>query len=453
MTGSRRPGARQPGARRPGPGQARPAQIRPLTLADDLEAELDLSRRAFGPLDDASTASQMAETRAAVADGRYYAAVAGGDLVAVALYHDMRQWWHGRSLRMAGVGGVKVAPEQRGRGIGSALMSELLEVITGLGYPLSALFPATAPIYRALGWELAGGLYRAVVPARSLASLAPWDGAGGALPELRRAGPGDAGAVIDVIGGVHESARHCGPATHDAGTLRRWWLDDENLFCYLAPDGFLAYGWHGGRSEILVRWALAGSAPTTQAIWSTVGSHASIAERVRAVVGPNDPVAWLTREPDVGMVRREPWMLRVIDAAAAIAGRGFPGAAELAVRLQLDDEQLPANAGLWTLEVSGGKGSLTASGAAGPGGGARRGAGGAGAGPGSGAAGPGSGAAGPGSGAAGPVRLGARGFAALYAGTPMATLRRAGLAAGGDAGEDDALDTAFAGQAFLLDDF
>ncbi|HTS99852.1 MAG TPA: GNAT family N-acetyltransferase [Streptosporangiaceae bacterium] len=422
MTGSRRPAA-------PGPGRARPARIRPLTLGDDLEAELDLARRAFGPLDDAGKVSRMAETRAAVADGRYYAAVAGEDLVAVALYHDMRQWWHGRSLRMAGVGGVKVAPEQRGRGIGSALMSELLQVIAGLGYPLSALFPATAPIYRALGWELAGGLYRAVVPARSLASLAPWDDAGGAVPELRRAGPGDADAVIGVIGGVHESARHCGPATHDAGTLRRWWLDDENLFCYLAPDGFLAYGWHGGRSELLVRWALAGSAPTTRAIWSTIGSHASIAERVRAVVGPDDPVGWLTREPDVGMVRREPWMLRVVDAAAAIAGRGFPGAAELAVRLQLDDAQLPGNAGRWTLEISGGKGALSASGA-GPGGGARR-----------------------GSGGAGPVRLGARGFAALYAGTPMATLRRAGLAAGGDAGDDDALDTAFAGQAFLLDDF
>ena len=54
---------------------------------------------------------------------------------------------------------------------------------------------------------------------------------------------------------------------------------------------------------------------------------------------------------------------------------------------------------------------------------------------------------------AGPLRLGARGFAALYAGIPLATLRRAGLAAGGDASADDALDSAFAGHAFMLDDF
>ena len=44
-------------------------------------------------------------------------------------------------------------------------MTALLGVIAGRGYPLSVLYPATAPIYRSLGWELAGGLYRAAVPA------------------------------------------------------------------------------------------------------------------------------------------------------------------------------------------------------------------------------------------------------------------------------------------------
>ena len=38
-------------------------------------------------------------------------------------------------------------------------------------------------------------------------------------------------------------------------------------------------------------------------------------------------------------------------------------------------------------------------------------------------------------------------------GTPLPTLRRAGLAAGGDPATDDALDCAFAGTAFLLDYF
>ena len=121
---------------------------------------------------------------------------------------------------------------------------------------------------------------------------------------------------------------------------------------------------------------------------------------------PDDPVGWLTREPDAGLASREAWMLRVVDPAAAVAGRGFPAAADLAIALRIDDAQLPANAGLWRLEVSGGRGSLQpqSSGT------------------------DGDGPAVP----AGPVRLGARGFAALYSGVPMATLRLAGLATGGD---------------------
>jgi predicted acetyltransferase len=398
--------------------------IRQLGPADDLEVEIDLAQRAFGPVTEAARPRRLADASAAAEDGRYFAAFDGPQVAGVALFHDMRQWWHGRAVRMAGVGGVKVAPEQRGRGTGRTLVTEMLRVITDRGYPLSVLYPATAPLYRSLGWEQAGGLYPAVIPARSLASLLPPDGPAQPLPAppgLRRAGPDDADDVVAVISAVHESARHRGPATFDAATVRSRWLTNEDIFCYLAADGFLAYGWREEHRDMLVRVALAGSADTTRALWSTVGSHAPLAKEVRAVVSPDEPLAWLTREPDLGLASRWLWMLRVIDAPAAIAGRGFPAAAGLAVELRIDDAQLPANAGHWTLEVSGGKGALTRAGS-------------------------------PVSGA-GLLRLGARGFAALYGGTPMATLRRAGLAAGGSASTDDALDTAFAGQAFMLSVF
>ncbi len=413
----------------PGTGHSPPPEIRPLRPGDDLEAQLDLAHRAFGPVDEAIRARRLAAVEAALADGRQYAAFDGPRAVAGAVLHDMRQWWRGRPVRMAGVGGVAVAPEERGRGVGTALMTGLLQVIASRGYPLSALYPATAPIYRSLGWELAGGLYRGVIQARSLASLIPAGVAAappsiGSSPAMRRAGPGDAERVIAVIGAVHESARHCGPATSDAASVQRW-LSNARLFCYLAADGFLAYGWGERDREIAVRMAIAGSERTTRAIWSIVGSHSSIAERVLAVLGPDDPAGWLTREPwDVAPAEREPWMLRVVDAAAAVSGRGFPASAQLAVPLWLDDVQLPRNAGLWTLRVAGGEGSLqpsiTEEAAPIP--------------------------------PAGPVRLGARGFAALYAGVPMATLRSAGLAAG-DAAADEALDSAFAASAFMLYEF
>jgi len=399
-------------------------EIRPLSQDDDLDAEVDLRHQAFGPMDEAARDRTLAVAAETVAAGRVIGAFDGGRLIGTAKYLDMRQWWHGRSVAMAGVSGVKVAPEARGRGVGRALMTELLGMIAQRGYPVSVLYPATTPIYRSLGWELAGGRYHATVPARSLGALLRPDAGPPPPASLRRAGPDDAAEVIGIIGTAHEAARHCGPATRADGEVRRQ-LSDPHLFSYLASDGFLAYRWHGGDHELLVECAVASSAQTTIQIWSVVASHASIAQRVRALLAPDDPVGWLTREADVGLAERTPWMLRILDAPAAIAARGFPGPAAVSAMLQLDDPGLPANSGRWLLEVSGGQGILTPSrtdnrGPVPP---------------------------------VPPVELGARGFAALFAGVPLPTLRRAGLAAGGEPGTDDALDCVFAGTAFLLDYF
>ena len=52
-----------------------------------------------------------------------------------------------------------------------------------------------------------------------------------------------------------------------------------------------------------------------------------------------------------------------------------------------------------------------------------------------------------------PLALSARGLAALYAGTPVATLRRSGLPEGGCPDANTALDGAFAAIPFMLDGF
>ncbi|MGA2826146.1 MAG: GNAT family N-acetyltransferase [Streptosporangiaceae bacterium] len=410
-------------------------EIREVAPEDDLEALYDLSRRAFGPSSgppDSSLAraSRQALLDAAIDDRRVFAAFDGDQMVASARYHDMRQWWHGRSMPMAGVSGVMVAPEHRGRGLGRKLMTALLAAIASRGYPLSVLYPATTPIYRSLGWELAGGHQYAVIPARSLRALVPPDTAGkspgvpGDEPigaerpaPIRRAGPADAGEVLTVIGRAHERARDCGPNTRDPVTIARW-LADPELFAYLAADGFLAYHWHGGNDEILVQRAVAATDRTLRDLWSIVASHSSIAPTVRARIGPADPLWWLTREPDVRLRDREQWMLRVVDAPAAIAARGFPASVQLSLPLWIEDDERPGNSGLWELAVTGGRGHLIHSPEA-----------------------------------THPVTMGARGFAALYAGIPMATLRLAGLAAGGNPVADSELDGAFAGSSFMLDSF
>jgi predicted acetyltransferase len=408
-------------------------QLRPLSSGDDIEAELDLRRRAFGSVSAAQLPAWLTSMRTSIEAGATIGAFDGGRLVGSARYHVMRQWWYGRSIPMAGVAGVKVAPEERGRRVGTAMMARMLRDVADRGYPVSALYPATAPLYRSFGWEIAGGKYETVVPVRSLATLigpdesvpaGPGSPAAGpaappTAPALRRATPDDGAAIVAIKGLVHERLRHCGPNTREPWELRDWLADPEH-FAYLADDGFLSYRWARHADELDVEELIAVSAATARALWQIVASHVTMATRIRACLAPDDPVHLLSREPDAELHRTEAWMLRIVDAAAAIDARGFPAGVSVSVPLELADPVLPVNAGCWRLEVASGKGSLERAGG-GP--------------------------------AAGAVRLAPRGFAALFAGSAIGTLRLAGLAAGGDPVADDALESAFRGQAFLIDEW
>jgi hypothetical protein len=270
------------------------------------------------------------------------------------------------------------------------------------------------------------------IAGRSLLSLLPPDpripvpaGSDGPAPvALRRAAPRDADEVLKVMGEIYRGSRESGPCTLDVSSIRRW-LAGSGVFAYLADDGFVGYGWDGSGHEIMIEYLVAGSAATARALWGLIASHASVTEVVRAAVGPSDPIFWLTAEPDARLRRRKIWMLRVLDAPAAIAGRGFPAGATVRVPLLLADRELPGNAGLYTLAVGDGEGSLLA----------------------------GETDHSPQPPAPSPVMLGPRGFAAMFAGTPMATVRAAGLAAGGDRGADEALDSVFGAEPYMLDYF
>ncbi|WP_329261772.1 GNAT family N-acetyltransferase [Actinoallomurus sp. NBC_01490] len=370
----------------------------------DLDAVHDLWDRAFGP----SPGRDDAWALRAMGEDRFLGVRDGGRLIAVGHYHPFEQWWHGRAVPMGGVGGVCVAPEDRGRGVGRRLAAGLLELMDGR--PLSALYPATAPVYRSVGYEHAGAQYRLTLPPAPLRTLA-------AGPvEVRRAGPADVGEVTALLRRLHAGARHHGPIDPGEDQVRRF-LQDERLYSYLAADGFLAYGWDEGREHLAVRRCVAGSATTARALWAVVGSGSSIARTVRANVAPDDPMLWLLHDRSEDELRRVGWMLRVLDAPAAIAARGFPVAVSVDVPLLVEDELRPANAGGWRLTVREGRGRLERAAE-------RRDA----------------------------TRLPARGLAALYAGVPMATLRGAGIVTG-NAGADPLLDAAFAGTPFMLDYF
>ena len=390
-------------------------EVRDLTL-DDLDEAFDVRARSFGFGEEGGGGDPAVFRRRwnamhepLTASRRALVVEVDGAVVAYARAFPMRQWWGGTSVSMAGIAGVVVAPEQRGRGVGSLLLRSLLARAVELGDAVSVLYPATVPVYRRLGWELAGSQHAVSLDTALLRRL------GGPEVAVRPARPDDAESVVGIAQAVHRGSTASGPLDRGVDEVQGL-LADPEMFCYLADDGFVRYGWDGG--NLRVHELTAATGLTARALWSVVGSGASVARTVHAYVDPRDPLHLMLGETVRPPVTQNRWMLRVLDLPAAVAGRGFPPAVAGAVALTVDDSLVARSAGSWLLTVRDGTGAVVAS-----------------------------------TPDADALRLGPGGLAALFAGLPLSTLRMAGLVTGGRPADDALLDAAFAAQPYLLDYF
>ncbi len=355
----------------------------------------------------------------------------GGELLAMARARSFRQWWGGQDLAMGGIASVAVAPQARGRGLGRAVVAATLQALADQRTPVSALYPATAPLYRSLGWEVAGAQTRYRLSAAAL----PRPRRGTAAP-VRLAGPADAPALATAAAALAARTWRSGPLRHGTEVWDQR-LAEPGTLVYIAsgadpaaPAAVAGYLRHrrrrrpaDGGFDIDVSEVAAGTPAAARALWEVVGSAASVATDVLSWLAVDDPLPLLLAEPTLRVAESHPWMLRLVDAVGACAGRGYPPGVELDVALEVVDEQLPGNAGAWSLHVRAGQGSLERPGRQPL--------------------------------AAPALQLTVGGLAAVFAGfRPLSSLRLAGLATGGDPGSDAALDAAFGGcPPYLLDYF
>ncbi|WP_433323975.1 GNAT family N-acetyltransferase [Spirillospora sp. CA-294931] len=375
---------------------------------DEMELTRDVRSRSFGRFSDEKWAESLRATRPAVEAGRQLGGFEDGRIVSTARIHDLRQWWHGRAVSMGGIGSVTVAPEVRGRGLGRAMMTAVLERCVEYGHAISMLYPTVPELYRSLGWEHAGTHDHIEIPTTTLRAIQ-------AEPvTVRRAGPGDAAEVTRLIREIHREAGDSGPIDWGEDVWAAL-LDDEASYCYLAEDGFLRYSWNRDSSGFDVDRVVAASERTLRGLWALVGSGSAMAKTASACLAPDDPLLWLTRERTSETRKSDRWMLRVVDAPAAIEARGYLPGVTAEASLRVDDPQVPSNSGSWRLVIKDGRGSLERA---------------------------------PEDPSA--IRLTARGLSGLYAGVPVPVLRRAGLLDGPDAA---ALGAAFTASPYSLDFF
>ena len=379
----------------------------------DIDRSFAIRDRSFGLLSESGRAEAEADVRRCVEEGRAIGVYEGSLLVGRAIIRPFTQWWGGRPLLMAGIAGVLVAPEYRGRGVGSALMHGVCARAHELGFAISVLYPAIIGVYRQRGWEFAGVQAKMSIAAELARGLP------GSSTAVRQATVDDSAHVTAIVRDSFTGSRACGPK-EDGEAEQRETLEDSAMFTYVADRGFVTYGWEG--STLVVYQIVAADADTARALWRVVGSGSSISKRIHAYLAPDDPIHLVLgglAEPEV---HTERWMLRCIDVRAALNGRGYAPNADISVALIFDDPDISANQVSGVLRVSEGRGEFQS-------GSAERSA----------------------------LRLGPNGLALLYAGTPSRRIISLGLASGGDDNSLDALDAldaAFAGSPpYLLDYF
>lgn len=283
-------------------------------------------------------------------------------------------------VSMLGIAAVAVAPEARGGGVARELMSRTLREARDQGFAISTLYSAMHRLYRGVGYELAG---------LTCTCRAPLDALRETAGRLRRAG---AGAVA-----VRPFEEHDRPGVerlaaerssqHHGHLLRTpfFWkriteLPGPTTRGFVAEAGgevvghvFFTRGEHArGRAygeELRITdwcWREGAAGSAAAAILGLVGGFSN---QVRDAVwsgSPDDAAMRRIDNPRYGSTEvRETWMVRVVDVRRAVAERGYLSGIDTEVDLEIEDAVLPGNAGRWRLRVSGGRGSLERSEAAG----------------------------------------------------------------------------------------
>jgi predicted acetyltransferase len=346
----------------------------------------------------------------------------GAELVATTEVMPIGQFFGGRSVPMGAVASVAVRPDHRGHGIAPRLMTLAVERMHEQGLVISTLHPATTRFYRGLGWEIGGEFGVRRVPTAALAGLPPGE------PECLRP------ARADDIDDVRECYERVASGINGAIDRRdeRWGADQltvdhpqRYLYVYDADeqiDGYVVYDQHQTRQQwgfgITVHELVAADARAAVTLWRHLGSHVAQVDAITVLALPPEVLLLLLPEQVVELVGANHWMTRVVDAAGAVAARGYPAGVRAEVHLLLADRAAPWNDGRFVLRVEGGEGKLS------PGG-------------------------------TGDVHLSVNALASLYTGwTTAHVLAAAGLVRHAGPRELTALDAAFAGpRPYLFDNY
>lgn len=284
----------------------------------------------------------------------------GPDVVAGLAVYPMGQWFGRQCLPNAGVAAVGVAPEHRGQGVAYELMSGLLRELHREGTPLSTLYASAQTLYRKVGYEQGGTRFRYGL-------------------ETHRIGISDHDLPIRRVDPLKHEAFHDlyrRRAQASAGNLERgpivWGRvvapHEEVAFAYLvgpeeAPEGYVVFFQVRGKKPPYYSLAVSDLVALTPAaqrrIWTFFADHRSLTGEIAWSGPPNDPMLYALPEQPAHIIDNDIWLLRIVDVPRALAMRGYPGAPDAELHLDVTDPIIPENARRFVLQLTGGRAEVT----------------------------------------------------------------------------------------------
>lgn len=321
---------------------------------DDADASRRLGQEAFGFWTDLSPASVPYP-----AAGNYgHAAFDGDELVARLIAREYTSHFAGAQIPTCGIAGVTVKAEYRGRGLLTELFSAACVAARNRGEVISTLFPTAPRIYRKFGYELVGERCTVEIPSSALASIAVPQGI-----RVRRATAADFPAIEHVYD-TWASGQH-GPLTRGGpnftATADEFIQEFDGVTVAVDSDdqvlGFASWDrgqGYGAAAALQVSDLIALTPAAAQALWSVVGSFASVTGQLRVDTSGDD----LARQVLPGLawrvVKSDPYMLAVIDVAAAFSRRIVTPWIAAALSFSVAGHSVASENGHYLLRVGGG---------------------------------------------------------------------------------------------------
>lgn len=293
-----------------------------------------------------------------------------GRLVGACLLYWLRQWIAGVALPVMGLGGVAISPTHRRRGLAQRMLVAGFGHARERGDVASALFPFRASFYEDLGYGLAGEAHQYQLPP----ALLPDDKA-----ERLKVRLVDTPEDLEAMKGVYAEAARLLQTGQLDRTDRSWrgaWGDDEQAAVVYrnddgVPEGYCIVRYRADLPldrrylEVEERaWLSLGAQRGIYAWLSTLGDQwREIAYRAHPEEGFGDRIS----EPRLPLLQAPSWrlwfpsatllrgpMFRVLDVRDALQARTLASEAELTLKLEIVDGQVPENRGPWRVRIEGG---------------------------------------------------------------------------------------------------